>query len=257
MTEQQVIGGRAPSADQLATSPTRMYVCGADAPTPAPRCPPHRAVGTRLHGQDQCYADPTHRVSAWHVTTTCRGPPAPRQGGSTVTSRKPHRRRLGAAASVAVLAGAAFAAVLGPSPASAAPPHVANPFVGATQYLSPDYTAEVNAQAAADGGTLGTAEATVANSPTAVWMDRIAAITGDSVHHGLQFHLDHALAQQQGTTPETIEIVIYDLPGRDCAALASNGEIPATSAGLTQYESQYIDPIVALEGNSKYSNLRI
>ena len=29
-------------------------------------------------------------------------------------------------------------------------------------------------------------------------------------------------------------IVIYDLPGRDCAALASNGEIPATAAGLTE-----------------------
>ena len=39
--------------------------------------------------------------------------------------------------------------------------------------------------------------------------------------------------------------MIYDLPGRDCAALASNGEIPATSAGLTEYEPQYIDPIAS------------
>jgi cellulose 1,4-beta-cellobiosidase len=149
---------------------------------------------------------------------------------------------------------AAFSAV---PAAHAAGPHVANPFVGATQYLSPDYTAEVNAQAAADGGALGAAEATVANFPTAVWMDKIGAIAGDSVHHGLQFHLDHAVAQQQGSTPETIEIVIYDLPGRDCAALASNGEIPATAAGLTQYETQYIDPIAAMLGNAAYANLRI
>ena len=158
---------------------------------------------------------------------------------------------------VAVLVAAMGATVLSTSPASAAAPHVANPFVGATQYLSPDYTAEVNAQATADGGTLGTAEAKVATYPTAVWMDKIAAITGDSVHHGLQFHLDTALTQQQGTTPETIEVVIYDLPGRDCAALASNGEIPATAAGLTEYETQYIDPIAAMMATAKYANLRI
>jgi cellulose 1,4-beta-cellobiosidase len=53
------------------------------------------------------------------------------------------------------------------------------------------------------------------------------------------------------------EAVIYDLPGRDCAALASNGELPATAAGLTEYETQYIDPIAALLGSSSYGNLRI
>jgi cellulose 1,4-beta-cellobiosidase len=135
--------------------------------------------------------------------------------------------------------------------------HVANPYVGATAYLSPDYTKEVQAQAAADGGTLGAAEAKVANVPTALWMDQIAAIAGTSGRMGLQAHLDAALAQRQGSTPETFEVVIYDLPGRDCAALASNGELPATAAGLSTYESQYIDPIAALLGNAKYASLRI
>lgn len=138
--------------------------------------------------------------------------------------------------------------------------HVTNPFVGATQYASPDYAAEVAAQVAADQGsnpTLAAAEAKIANQPTAVWLDKIAAITGDSVHHGLQFHLDQALAQQQGSTPIVVEIVVYDLPGRDCAALASNGELPATAAGLTTYETQYIDPIAAILANPKYANLRV
>src|SRR5262249_13610088 len=45
--------------------------------------------------------------------------------------------------------------------------------------------------------------------------------------------------------------------GRDCHALASNGEIPATAAGLTQYETQYIDQIVSIMSASKYSALRI
>lgn len=135
--------------------------------------------------------------------------------------------------------------------------HVANPYVGATAYLSPDYTKEVQAQAAADGGTLGAAEAKIANVPTALWMDQIAAIAGTGGRMGLQAHLDAALAQKQGSTPETFEVVIYDLPGRDCAALASNGELPATAAGMTTYQTQYIDPIAALLGNPKYASLRI
>jgi len=157
---------------------------------------------------------------------------------------------------------AVTASVLSPLTVTAAhaATHVANPYVGATQYASPDYAAEVNGQAAADQATnptLAAAEAKVANTPTAVWMDKIAAISGDGVHHGLQWHLDQALAQQQGSTPITVEVVIYDLPGRDCAALASNGEIPATAAGLATYESQYIDPIAAILANSKYANERI
>jgi cellulose 1,4-beta-cellobiosidase len=139
---------------------------------------------------------------------------------------------------------------------------VVNPFVGASQYLSPDYTGEVNAQVAADQSsnpTLAASEAKMAGYQTAVWMDRIAAITGtaDSVHHGLQWHLDQALAQQKPGTPIVFEFVVYDLPGRDCAALASNGELPATTAGLTTYESQYIDPIAAIVANPKYAGIRI
>jgi len=133
---------------------------------------------------------------------------------------------------------------------------VHNPFQGSTAYLNPNYVSEVKTQAAADGNNA--AELRVANNPTAIWMDHIGAIAGDSTHSGLQAQLDNAVTQMgSSSTPVLIEVVVYDLPGRDCAALASNGEIPATSAGLTQYESQYIDPIVALEGNSKYSKLRI
>ena len=99
--------------------------------------------------------------------------------------------------------------------------------------------------------------ATVAKQPTAVWMDSIGAITGPPGGMGLQAHLDAALAQQQGSTPEVFNFVVYDLPGRDCNALASNGELPATAAGLTQYETKYIDPIVAIISQPKYAGLRI
>lgn len=35
------------------------------------------------------------------------------------------------------------------------------------------------------------------------------------------------------------QLVIYDLPGRDCAAKASNGELPVGS--ISRYKSEYID----------------
>ena len=40
------------------------------------------------------------------------------------------------------------------------------------------------------------------------------------------------------------QMVIYDLPGRDCAALASNGELGPTE--LPRYKAEYIDPIAAI-----------
>jgi len=169
-------------------------------------------------------------------------------------------RTLGAAAAL----GAAWLIPMGTASAAVHPDavspaaRVANPFVGASPFLNPDYVSEVKSQAASDGGSLGTAEASVANYQTAIWMDHIGAIAGDSTHSGLKAQLDAAEAQAAtSSSPVLFEVVIYDLPGRDCAALASNGEIPATAAGLTEYESQYIDPIASLLGNSAYSNLRI
>ncbi|TDT98612.1 cellulose 1,4-beta-cellobiosidase [Streptomyces sp. 846.5] len=166
--------------------------------------------------------------------------------------------RFRTAAAAAALGAAMLVPVAASQSAHAAVTHVANPYLGSTPYLNPDYVSEVNAQATADGGTTGTAEAKVASYQTAIWMDHIGAIAGDSTHLGLKAQLDKAETQAAGSsTPVLFEVVIYDLPGRDCAALASNGEIPATAAGLTQYESQYVDPIAALLGTSTYSNLRI
>ncbi|MGA9669341.1 MAG: glycoside hydrolase family 6 protein [Terracidiphilus sp.] len=138
--------------------------------------------------------------------------------------------------------------------------HVVNPFVGAKVYVNPDYTNEVNAAVATEpaGSTLAGQMSTVATYPTAVWLDRIAAIQGGSVNSGrlsLQGHINAAVTQAGGS-PIVIELVIYDLPDRDCAALASNGELsiagndtpkgfttPLTGTGIQEYEHSYIDPI--------------
>ncbi|MCR6690023.1 glycoside hydrolase family 6 protein [Cellulomonas sp.] len=167
------------------------------------------------------------------------------------------RRRAVAAAATATLAAIPLAAAL--STGAQAATRVDNPYAGAVQYVNPTWSAAVKASAARQSdASLAAKMMTVSQQPTAVWMDRISAITGNADGKGLKFHLDNAVAQQQAAgVPLVFNLVIYDLPGRDCYALASNGELPATDAGLARYQSEYIDPIAALLSDSKYANLRI
>jgi cellulose 1,4-beta-cellobiosidase len=162
------------------------------------------------------------------------------------------------------LNGTACTGAVGGSPSATAPPttsppsptptptggggggtHVDNPYVGARAYVNPDWSAKAAAEA---GGSR------VSNQATGVWLDSIAAITapaGSGYARSLAGHLDAALAQ--GAT--LAQFVIYDLPGRDCAALASNGELGPTEIG--RYRTEYIDPITAIEANPKYASIRI
>ncbi|MFI7439828.1 glycoside hydrolase family 6 protein [Nonomuraea indica] len=128
--------------------------------------------------------------------------------------------------------------------------HVDNPYAGATGYVNADWSAKA---AAEPGGQA------VANVSTGVWMDRIAAINGTSSGRGLRAHLDAAVTQDaaNGSAPLTIQIVIYNLPNRDCSALASNGELLIAQNGLARYKTEYIDPIAQIMNDPKYADLRI
>jgi cellulase/cellobiase CelA1 len=133
--------------------------------------------------------------------------------------------------------------------------HLANPFVGARGYLNPDYTANVTQTATQTGGTLGQQMQRVASFSTAVWLDRIAAINTGRTLRG---HLDEALRQQSSSgQPVAITLIVYDLPNRDCAALASNGELLIAQNGLNRYKTEYIDPIAAILADPAYRSLRI
>jgi cellulose 1,4-beta-cellobiosidase len=126
---------------------------------------------------------------------------------------------------------------------------VDNPFAGATGYVNPDWRSKAMAES---GGSR------IANQPTGVWLDRIAAIAGTSTAMGLRAHLDAAVTQDaaNGATPLYAEFVIYDLPNRDCSALASNGELKVSENGLARYKTEYIDAIAAILADSKYQALR-
>ncbi|MFI6782907.1 glycoside hydrolase family 6 protein [Micromonospora sp. NPDC050276] len=124
---------------------------------------------------------------------------------------------------------------------------VDNPYAGVRGYVNPEWKAKADAEA---GGSR------VSNNPTAVWLDRIAAINGtpnssSNGAFGVRDHLDEALRQGAGY----IQFVIYNLPGRDCSALASNGELGPDE--LPKYKAQYIDPIAAIQSDAKYRSLRI
>ncbi len=136
--------------------------------------------------------------------------------------------------------------------------HVDNPYAGATFYVDASWAANVTATAKqTSDSTVAGHLRTVAGYSTAVWLDSIASIAPTDGTTGLAAHLDAALAQQTAGTPVVVTFVIYDLPGRDCAALASNGELPATTAGLDSYEHSYIDGVVSILGQPRYGALRI
>jgi cellulose 1,4-beta-cellobiosidase len=128
------------------------------------------------------------------------------------------------------------------------PAHVDNPYAGAKGYVNPEWAAEANSE---PGGSR------VSNNSTAIWIDRIAAIDGANGAMGVRAHLDDALTQETGGQPVVIEFVIYDLPDRDCAALASNGELTVANDGINKYKTQFIDPIAAIMKDPKYASLRI
>jgi cellulose 1,4-beta-cellobiosidase len=140
------------------------------------------------------------------------------------------------------------------------PAHAVNPFTGSSWYVNPNYTSEVATSAAGASGTLAAQMTLVGKQSTAVWLDRIAAIYGGTNNSGrlsLQGQLQTALSQASGSTPILVPIVVYDLPNRDCAALASNGELSISNNGLQYYEQDYINPIAQILTDYEHTNIRV
>ena len=79
----------------------------------------------------------------------------------------------------------------------------------------------------------------MANIATFTWFDVIAKTAT------LGTYLADAAAKQTASGKKyLVQIVVYDLPDRDCAALASNGEFSIANNGLANYKT-YINQLVA------------
>jgi cellulase/cellobiase CelA1 len=186
-------------------------------------------------------------------------------GGVGAGRGRTYRRRCGRLAVVAALL-AVIAGIGAASPSHAGDGRhgggggrrAANPYAGAAGYVDPDYAANVRASARQEGGRLGSRIRRLQSVPTAVWLDRIATVTGGSgVTMTLEDHLDAALAQQRRShRPVAITLVLYDLPNRDCAALASAGELRVAENGEERYRTEFVDPIAEILSRRRYANLR-
>lgn len=124
-------------------------------------------------------------------------------------------------------------------------PPAVNPYAGARVYVNPQWSAKALAE---PGGER------VANQPTAVWLDRIAAIQGSATRMGLAEHLDQAVAQAAGQ-PMVVQLVLYNLPGRNCGRMDSDGELGPDD--LPRYKAEFVDPIADILARPAYANLRI
>jgi len=123
--------------------------------------------------------------------------------------------------------------------------HSGNPFKGHKFFLNPYYVDEVEkAVQQISDSSLKAKAAKMAEYSNAIWLDTIK-----NMETWLERNLKEALAQQnsEGGTVLTV-FVVYDLPGRDCHALASNGELLANDGDMERYKSEYIDVI---EGHLK------
>ncbi len=152
------------------------------------------------------------------------------------------------AASIALVAaacgsawGAARGAARSPAGVTTAPPASArvNPFLGAHLYVNPDYVRAVR-----DVGRRNPRVAPLLKKmeafPTAVWESAIADT------REVSRHLDAARRQQTANGVPVITVfVLYDLPGRDCNAESSAGELSPDAGGEARYRHEFIDAIAA------------
>ncbi|GIJ25217.1 hypothetical protein Vqi01_03790 [Micromonospora qiuiae] len=149
-------------------------------------------------------------------------------------------RRLLAAATVAALAGTAVVAE--PAWAGARQAHVENPYAGVPGYVDPQWRDRAES---VPGGHR------VSNTPTGIWLNRVSQIAGEPGERGLRAHLDAALAQRAGY----VQVVLNNLPARDCARLWPSSEFAVGE--VHRYQREFIDPIVAIERDPRYRRLRI
>ncbi|PKX89408.1 putative cellobiohydrolase [Aspergillus novofumigatus IBT 16806] len=116
-----------------------------------------------------------------------------------------------------------------------------NPFSGYQLYANPYYSSEVHTLAMPSlSSSLQPKASAVAQVPSFVWLDVAAKVPTMGTYLA-----DIQAKNKAGASPPIAGIfVVYDLPDRDCAALASNGEYSIANNGVANYKA-YIDAIRA------------
>ncbi|KAK3937436.1 glycoside hydrolase family 6 protein [Diplogelasinospora grovesii] len=126
--------------------------------------------------------------------------------------------------------------------ASGTASYTGNPFVGVQMWANSYYASEVSSLAVPSmTGAMATKAAAVANVPSFQWLDTAAKVPTVMASTLAEIRA----ANKAGANPPNAGIfVVYDLPDRDCAAAASNGEYSIANNGVANYKA-YIDAIKA------------
>jgi len=160
---------------------------------------------------------------------------------------------------------APFVGTVGTSPAASGidlEQRVDNPFAGSVGYVDPEWSALAAEYPRGES---------IARTPTAIWLDDVDSIAGPIDGPGtdgtaepltyrimsLRQHLDRALVQQKeaGGVPLTVQVVLHDLPGRDCWRSDQHGEMAQDR--IDRYRSLYIDRIWRILAVPAFRSLRI
>jgi len=130
-----------------------------------------------------------------------------------------------------------------------------NPFADTTWYVNPTNMVEYDSSIATATGTTKVNLEGMKHVPSAYWIDVKDKIDDTSLR-GMRGIMADAAAK---SPPELVVFMHYDVPNRDCKAVASNGEICCSyksdgrcdytaggdcSTGLQEYRTTYVDPFV-------------
>ncbi|KAL2070163.1 hypothetical protein VTL71DRAFT_13189 [Oculimacula yallundae] len=119
-----------------------------------------------------------------------------------------------------------------------------NPFVGKNYFANSYYAGELKetiAAFAAKGDTLNAARAkTVQGIGSFVWIASVSNLVN------IEKTIKEARAEQKRTKKEQIvQLILYDLPDRDCSGGESGGEFSSAKNGLALYKKNFVDPYAA------------
>ncbi|TVY12807.1 1,4-beta-D-glucan cellobiohydrolase CEL6B, partial [Lachnellula arida] len=118
-----------------------------------------------------------------------------------------------------------------------------NPFLSKNYFANAYYAGELNQTVAAflaKNDSLNAARTrTVQGTGTFVWITSVAGLSNT------QSTIDAARAERQRTRKQQIvELVLYDLPDRDCSGGQSGGDFSSANDGLNLYKT-FVDPYAA------------
>lgn len=117
----------------------------------------------------------------------------------------------------------------------------ANPFLGKTHFVNPTYAAKLEETIAtflARNDTLNAARTrTVQDISTFVWVTTVSGLSNidDAVKQA-------RAVQKKSKKKQIVQLVLYDLPDRDCSAGESAGEFSSAKGGLELYKHSFVDP---------------